>query len=187
MSYCAEPVLHLDATGRQARQVKPLYGRIRSIAQCAIDNRIDPSRADELSIGQHSKAITQTMGGAYVGGLQRAGQGISHQSHAYAIEILDDQRRSALFRQRGQDRPVVGRQSVVGQSCSGTVAHRPIVANVVAASSDFPDELVHRGGDTGKTFAGDEAGGNRQRVTRRDVRHESVQHRCDGSAQKHAE
>src|SRR3546814_6570932 len=93
----------------------------------AYEMRISDWSSDVCSsdlIGQHLKALAECVRGFDVGTIDHARQRIAHQSHAHAIEILDDQQ-SLAGGERIEQLRVFGREQLLTQH------HRIIVATGV--------------------------------------------------------
>ena len=87
-----ETILKLNATGGQTRQVEARLVRFDLIPQRRFHQTVHPTPSLVLAVGEHHKAPSQVRRGIHVARIHAAGEGILHQLHADAVEVLDDQK-----------------------------------------------------------------------------------------------
>ena len=87
-----ETILKLNATSGQTRQVQTLLFRLDLIPQRRFHQPVHPAPSLVLAVGEHHKAPPQVRRGIYIARIHAAGEGILHQLHADAVEVLDDQK-----------------------------------------------------------------------------------------------
>jgi hypothetical protein len=90
MGQLAATVLQLNPSCRQPREVQPVTSCPVGFTKGLFHEAIHPSLAFMFTVGEHRKASGQFGHRFDVVAIHLAGQGILHQIHADAVEVLND-------------------------------------------------------------------------------------------------